>query len=85
MVTEIDMNAFYEGRRTASLPLAANDTVMVVAGRKPGARAAVISLESISPSPTYQIEYGDDGSFDEVALENLKLESLPNQSNDPTA
>lgn len=74
MVTEADREAFYEGKRTVSLPLAVNDVVTVVAGRKPGVKACVISLVNVQPSPSYLVEYGDDGSDEIVPLGNLLLE-----------
>jgi hypothetical protein len=69
---EQQLEAFYSGIRSERLPLCVNDIVTVLAGRKPNERAYVISLQSIEPSVTYLVEYGD-GSDELVALEHLRL------------
>ena len=66
-------DAFYAAKRSTIFPLAVNDVVTVLKGRKPGEKAAVVSIQAIEPSVTYLVEYGD-GSDDFVALENLKSE-----------
>ncbi len=71
------MDAFYGARRSVEYPLAVNDVVLVKRGRKPGERAAVITIESPAPDPRYLIEYGD-GSDDVVALSDL--EQQPDKS-----
>jgi hypothetical protein len=71
MVTQAEMDAFYEGKRTTSLPLAVNDYVTVTFGKRAGARAAVISLNKAEPNPAYLVEYGD-GSDEVVLLANIK-------------
>jgi hypothetical protein len=63
--------AFYEGKRTESLPLAVTDVVIVKCGKKVGATAAAISLESLPPNPKYLVEY-DDGSSEVVFLKDLE-------------
>jgi len=66
------MDAFYAGRRSAAYPFAADDVVLVREGRKSGSLAAVISPQSIVPTVTYLVEYGD-GSDDVVPLASLEL------------
>jgi hypothetical protein len=73
MVSEAEMEAFYTGKRCNALPLAVNDVVTVLAGRKPGERAWVISLHESQPGPSYLIEY-EDGSDETVSLANLKAQ-----------
>ena len=65
--------AFYSATRSIRFPLAVNDVVTVSKGRRPGEKAAVISIQAIEPSVAYLVEYGD-GSDDVVPLENLKPE-----------
>ena len=65
-------DAFYAGRRSATFPLAVNDTVLVKEGRKSGSLAAVISIQSVAPAVSYLVEYGD-GSDDIVPLAALEL------------
>ena len=50
-------DAFYEARRSESLPLSYNDIVMLTDGSRRGARAWVISLESLPPQPRYLVEF----------------------------
>jgi hypothetical protein len=73
MVSEAETDAFYQSRRSGALPLAANDVVTVLAGRKPGERAWVISLRDTLPSPAYLIEY-EDRSDETVSLANLRAQ-----------
>ena len=66
-------DAFYEAKRTEMLPLAVNDVVTVREGTKSGARASVISLESLPPEAKYLVEY-EDGSDQIVLLTHLQRE-----------
>ena len=66
-------DAFYEAKRTEILPLAVNDVVTVRKGRKSGARAWVISLESLPPESKYLIDY-EDGSDEIIPLADLNPE-----------
>ena len=65
------MDAFYNGIRTVELPLAVNDYLTVIGGRKPGAKAFAISLHSMPPDPKYLVEYEIDGSDDIVPMSLL--------------
>jgi uncharacterized protein YjhX (UPF0386 family) len=62
--------AFYEGKRTKSFPLAVADVVTVKCGTRNGAAADAISLESLEPKVKYLVEYSD-GSSEIVALADL--------------
>jgi hypothetical protein len=64
-------DAFFEARRTESLPLAYNDIVTVTEGSRRGDRAWVISLESLPPQATYLIEF-EHGSDEIVPLGTLR-------------
>lgn len=64
---DVERDAFYESRRTVTLPLAVNDVVIVKEGKIAGAQAWVISLQCVSPEPRYLIEY-EDGSEEVLAL-----------------
>ena len=71
MISEATREAFYEGRRSEVFPLAVNDVVTVKEGRKSGAVAWVISLESDEPEPKYLVEY-EDGSDEILPLHQLR-------------
>jgi hypothetical protein len=73
MTRDEAQEAFYEGTRSATLPIAINDHVTVIRGRKPGSRAFAISVESIAPSVKYLVEYEDDGSDEIVSIDDLRL------------
>lgn len=74
MIPDEIHEAFYAAVRSERFPLAVNDVVTVLEGRKPGAKAAVISIQAIEPLVAYRVEYGD-GSEDVVKLEALKSEA----------
>lgn len=71
MITEQTRQAFYEGRRSRELPLVINDVVTVIAGRRVGSSAFVISPEAIHPDARYLIEY-DDGTSEVRFLHELQ-------------
>lgn len=78
MVTEATQEAFYAGQRSVKFPLLVNDVVTVKEGRRIGARAWVIQIETEDPEPKYLIEY-EDGSDEIMPLSVLSL-GLPNPS-----
>jgi hypothetical protein len=71
MVSDAQTDAFYEGRRSESLPLAVNDVVTVTWGKRVGVRAWVISLRTIHPEPSYLVEY-EEGSDEVVPLSSIR-------------
>lgn len=71
MIADSQREAFYEAERTDDLPLAVNDNVIVISGKRRGFSAAVISLEEPPPDPSYLIEFSD-GSSAVVALSNMR-------------
>ena len=63
---------FFDGRRSPTLPLVANDAVRIKDGKRKGDLAAVICIEESDPELRFQVEYSD-GSFDIYPLRSLEL------------
>ena len=57
---EVD-DAFFESRRSSSVPFVINDSVAVIAGPHMGRQGAVISIEAVAPELCLRVEL-DDGS-----------------------
>ncbi len=74
MIPDEVHDAFYSAARSTRFPLAVTDVVTVLEGRKPGEKAAVISIQAVEPTVAYLVEYGD-GSDDVIALDKLRSEN----------
>ena len=70
---------FFEGRRSADLPLVANDAVRIKEGRRKGDLAAVICIEKSEPELAFQIEYSD-GALETLPMRVLELIPEPQES-----
>ena len=66
-------NDFYEAKRSEMLPLVINDAVEILDGPHKGKRAAVISIFSIEPDLSYNVELGDGSGDLVVAAKLIKL------------
>lgn len=72
MISETTHQAFYDGKRSETLPLVVNDVVTVKEGKKSGAIAWVISIQEEKPEPKYLVEY-EDGSDEILPLTKIEL------------
>lgn len=71
--------AFFAGRRTASLLFSVNDSVVITDGPHKGRKGSVVVLRSIEPIVEFTIEMGDEPYEDiAVAQDSLMLLSSEN-------
>ena len=66
------LDDFFARRRSANLPFVSDDAIRMKEGKRTGAIAAVICLESSDPVLTFQIEYSD-GVLDVVEAKHMEL------------
>lgn len=62
---------FYDGKRSADLPLVLNDTVTILRGVYARRSGAVVSIDVSGDVPKFLVEFGD-GTDELVPLDNLQ-------------